>query len=340
MPDLLMTASKRPNPSLLLKKASCRAFLVTDPKNILYLTGLSVSAGCVLVSRAKYSLFVDGRYFEAAKKIEERGLSVLPLEELGKTLREIGTVGIESRNVTLERMSFWKRKYKNTKFVQTSGVVEQFRRVKFPDERAHIERASAITRAVLGGMPRLLSTGITEKELAWRIEVECKKRGGEGMAFDTIVGFGEHTAIPHHHPTDRTLRKGDLVQIDMGAKFGGYCSDFSRVYFTEEPTEAQQKALTALEQACAAAMKILKSGVTNRALDLAARKVLKTHGYDKEFSHALGHGVGLDIHEGVTLSSRAELQKIKKNEVVTIEPGLYFPGKWGMRIEETIVVSS
>lgn len=340
MPDLLMTASKRPNPSLLLKKASCRAFLVTDPTNILYLTGLSVSAGCVLVSQAKYSLFVDGRYFEAAKKIEERGLRVLPLEELGKTLREIGTVGIESRNVTLERMSFWKKKYKNTKFVQTSGVIEQFRRVKFPDERARIERASAITRAVLGGIPRLLKRGITEKQLAWKIEVECKKLGSDGMAFDTIVGFGEHSAIPHHHPTDRTLRKGDVVQIDMGAKFKGYCSDFSRVYFTATATEAQKKAMNALQEASASAIKLLKSGATNRALDLAARKVLRAHGFDKEFSHALGHGVGLDIHEGVTLSSRAELQKVKKNEVITIEPGLYFPGKWGMRIEETIVISS
>ncbi len=335
-----MTVLHRPKPSSVLKKASCRSFLVTDLTNILYLTGLSVSAGCVLVQHTKYSLFVDSRYLEAARKIERRGLCIAPLESLEKILKEIGTVGIESGSVTVERMSFWKKKYKNTKFIQTSGVVEEFRRVKFPDERRKMHRASDITRSVLRGIPRLLSIGITERELAWIIEVECRKRGGEGMAFDTIVGFGEHSAIPHHHPTDRKLRKGDIVQIDMGAKYGDYCSDFSRVYFTKKPTEDQKKALSALEQASAAAMKMLKSGVTNRALDLTARKILRTHGYDKEFSHALGHGVGLDIHEGVTLSSRARVRKIKKNEVITIEPGLYFPGKWGMRIEETIVVSS
>ncbi len=335
-----MTAFRRPKPSSVLEKASCRSFLVTDPTNILYVTGLSVSAGCVLVRQGKYTLFVDSRYFEAARKIEKRGLSVAPLESLENILRNITSVGIESKSVTLDRMAFWKKKYKNTKFVQTLGVVEDFRRVKFPDERRKIDCASDITRSVLRRIPGLLNIGITEKELAWSIELECRKRAGEGMAFETIVGFGEHSAIPHHHPTDRKLRKGDLVQIDMGAKYGGYCSDFSRVYFTTKPTEAQKKAMSALQEASAAAMNMLKSGVTNCDLDFAARKVLKKHGFDKEFSHALGHGVGLDIHEGVTLSSRAQVQKIRKNEVITIEPGLYFPGKWGMRIEETVVVSS
>ncbi len=334
-----MPSSSRPKPSFLLKKACTKALLVTDLTNILYLTGLSVSAGCILVTGKGYSLFLDSRYLESAKKIQSKGLKICPIDTLQNALENLKNVGIESDNVTLSRMNRWKRKFKNTKFVQTVGIIEEFRRSKSPDELRRIKRACAITQSVLRLIPRFLKPGITEKDLAWILELECRKRGGSGMAFESIVAFGEHTAVPHHHPTDRKLRKGDLVQIDVGTKFAGYCSDYSRVYFTAKPTADQKRAMTALKKASAAAMNILKPGVTNRALDACARSVLKSYGYDKEFSHALGHGVGLDIHEGVTLSSRAPTQKIKKNEVITIEPGLYFEGRWGMRIEETIVVS-
>lgn len=267
-----------------------------------------------------------------------KGIAVLPLDSLDAVLSDIGTIGFESEDVTCARLLRWKKKYKNTKFVHTSGIVEEFRRSKSQDELKKILKACSITKAVLRLIPRLLLSGISEKNLAWRIESECRKRGADGMAFETIVGFGEHTSRPHHHPTDRKLRVGDLVQIDMGAKFDGYCSDYSRVFFTASPTVEQAKAMKALRTASNAAKAILKPDVTNRQLDEKARSALKSFGYDKEFSHALGHGVGLDIHEGVTLSMKARSRKIKKNEVVTIEPGLYFEGKWGMRIEETIIV--
>jgi Xaa-Pro aminopeptidase len=158
------------------------------------------------------------------------------------------------------------------------------------------------------------------------------------MAFETIVAFGENTSKPHHHPTERKLKKGDIVQIDMGVKINGYCSDYSDVYFTSPATPEQKIALSALKKAAKTAKKLVKEGISNRLLDQTARRILKTYGYDKEFSHALGHGVGLEIHEGVTLSSKAPVMKLKKNEVITIEPGLYFEGKWGMRVEETVVV--
>ncbi len=328
-----------PKPSQILQKARCRSFLVTDLTNILYLTGLSVSAGCILVTKNRYLFFLDSRYLEAAKKLETGTVRICPLETLPKHLQKLRSIGIEAESITLSRMAVWKKKYKNTKFVQTSGVIEEFRRSKTSREISSIARACSITKSVLRLIPTLLRIGITERDLAWKIETECRKRGADSLAFESIVAFGEHSAIPHHHSTDRKLRKTDVVQIDMGAKFSHYCSDYSRVYFMEKPTRDQAKAMNALRYASAAAMKILKPGVTNRALDLVARSTLKAYGFEKEFSHALGHGVGLDIHEGVTLSSKAPVQQLRKNEVITIEPGLYFPGKWGMRIEETIVVS-
>jgi Xaa-Pro aminopeptidase len=158
------------------------------------------------------------------------------------------------------------------------------------------------------------------------------------MAFPTIVGFGENTAFPHHHPTTRRLKRGDIVQIDLGVKAGGYCSDYSRVFFTAKPTAEQRKALLALKRAKAAAEQLIRVGMENRVLDLKAREVLASFGIEKAFTHALGHGVGLEIHEGLSISKKAKRKKLLKNEVITIEPGVYFPGKWGMRVEDTIVV--
>jgi Xaa-Pro aminopeptidase len=167
----------------------------------------------------------------------------------------------------------------------------------------------------------------------WALEL-----GADGLAFDPIVAFGTHTSSPHHHPTSRALQKGHLVQIDVGAKVKGYCGDMSEVYFTAKPTALQKKVYDTLTEAKNKAMRSVKAGVTTHALDRIARDVLKRDGFDAYFTHALGHGVGLDIHEGVTLSQKAPAQTLLAGEVITIEPGVYFDGKWGMRVEDMIVV--
>jgi Xaa-Pro aminopeptidase len=232
-----------------------------------------------------------------------------------------------------------KRKYKNKKFVQSLNLIEEMRRKKTLSEQRTIRRAIAITTDVLAHVPTFLKKGITERELAWKISMLAHDRGADDMAFPTIVGFGDHTAIPHHHPTDRALKPGDIVQIDCGAKVDDYCSDMSRVFFTGIKTAKQRRAEKALRSAIAAAKAILRPGVTNHALDRAARAQLKKFGFDKEFSHALGHGVGLEIHDGIVLSARAPKTTLLHGDVVTLEPGLYFPGEFGMRIEDTYIVS-
>lgn len=201
-----------------------------------------------------------------------------------------------------------------------------------------MRRAERITEALLQRVPAALRARSTERELAWKLQCWARGLGADALAFDPIVAFGAHTSRPHHHPTDRRLRGGDLVQIDVGARFRGYCADRSAVYFTGEPTEEQAKAHAALTEALAAAKAAAKAGNTNRALDRLARRVLRRHGFDKEFCHALGHGVGLEVHEGITLSAKAPLARMLRHEVLAIEPGLYFPGKFGMRLEEMVYV--
>ncbi len=328
----------RPTAAQILKKSGLWSLLITDLTNILYLTGMRLSAGCVLLTPKETLLFVDSRYKEAAEKFSYSSVHVRPIEEFPKVIGTPSTIGIEADQMSLSRFGRMKMRYKKARFIQTAGIIEGFRRSKYPDELRCIKKACAITKAVLALIPTLLKPEITETALAWQLETESRSRGADGMAFDSIVAFAEHTASPHHHPTDRKLRLGDLVQIDMGARYQGYASDYSRVFFTGTPTSEQKKAMKALRESKKAAEKLVAPGMSNRTLDQCARKILKTYGFEKEFSHSLGHGLGLDIHEGITLSMKAPLTKLVKNEVITIEPGLYFEGRWGMRIEDTIIV--
>ncbi len=329
---------QRPAARQILKEAGVLTLLLTDLVNIHYLTGVELSAGALLVSKEGMQLFVDGRYLEAASSSAYRGVQVLPYQTLANCMLKLKKVGFESEQVTVLRYGIWKRKYKNTKFIQTSGVIAGFRRRKATDELQSIRAACAVTKSLLKRVPVLLKNGVTEKELAFRLECLAREAGAEGMAFESIIAFGENTARPHHRPTDRKLRAGDLVQVDMGVRIDGYCSDYSRVYFTGPATREQNMVLKNLLLAKKTAEDLVRPGADTRALDRAARHVLKSAGLEKEFCHALGHGVGLEIHEGVTIASKGVPKKLLKDEVITIEPGVYFEGRWGMRIEDTIIV--
>ena len=321
-----------------MKKSGIRALFVTNPLNIEYITGLKVSVGVFVITSTSSLLFVDKRYLEEASKRAKSSINVYEYNLIREKLQSLSTLWIESDSLTVEEYLGWKKYFKNKKIVHTFDLIKGLRRTKEPNEIKKILRASSITKSVLRKVPSMLSHGITEKHLATMIEVECRKRGADSMAFETIVGFGSNTSKPHHHPTNRKLRAGDLVQIDMGAKVGGYCSDFSRIFVTGSLTSFEKKSYRALKEAKKCAEQILRAGVSVHRLDEAARSVLRRYGFEDFFPHALGHGVGLEIHDGIVLSSKKTDFKLKKGDVVTIEPGIYFPGKFGMRIEDTHII--
>lgn len=200
-----------------------------------------------------------------------------------------------------------------------------------------MRRALAITEALLRRVPALLLPGIRESELAWKLEVMARKMGADGLSFPPIVAFGSHTSMPHHHPTRRRLRRGHVVLIDCGAVVEGYCADRTSMFFTAPPAKAVKRALKAVHEAQKAAASLVRPGVPVRDLDQAARAVLRRFGMEDAFTHALGHGVGLEIHEGVSLSSKSD-DVLLSREAVTIEPGVYFPGKFGIRLETMVFV--
>ena len=337
--------------------ASTPPLLVTNLVNIRYLSGVELTAGYLLLRSRSKILFVDGRYSEKAEATAKKGIRIQPIGALGKWLKPYKRIRFEADDVTVSRLTRWEKRYRKIRFVPSEGVVEELRRKKMKREIEAIREACNVTDKVIRKIGRGLArqAPTTEKQLAWEIQKLSHDLGADAMAFDTIVAFGNHTSRPHHSPTDRKLKKGDLIQIDMGVKVDGYCSDCSRVFFTANPTKEQWQVFRLLQSVVADCTRLAKAKATNHMLDKKARDLIRT-GYDpyqmtsfitkmtKEktldeyFTHGLGHGLGLEIHEGARLSTRADRQSLKESEVITIEPGLYFPGKWGMRIEDTVLV--
>ncbi|HVW67272.1 MAG TPA: aminopeptidase P family protein [Candidatus Peribacteraceae bacterium] len=328
----------RPKPRQLLAKAKVPVLLVTDLTDVRYLTGVSVSSGTLLVTPTAYVFLVDSRYGELASAKAYKDVTVKNASALPELLKKIPRCGYMEEHLTVARLRRLQSQFKNTKFVHIADAVGEFRRSKDEVEVRLINRAHRITRELLRRIPAALRVGIREDELAWKIEQWAHELGAEAMAFDSIVAFGSNTSRPHHQPGNRKLKKGDIVQIDIGAKYRGYCSDRSQVYLTGPVSAHITKAIKAVTKAKNAAKKAVKKGASTQLLDRIARDVLKKYGMEGAFTHALGHGVGLDIHEGVILSERAADQKLLKHEVITIEPGVYFPGKFGIRLEDMVIV--
>ncbi|MDD4318765.1 MAG: Xaa-Pro peptidase family protein [Candidatus Peribacteraceae bacterium] len=325
-------------PAALLRQAGSAVLLVTDLVNIRYLSGVAVSTGAMLVTPRRFLLFVDDRYGHRAEQTALPGVAVRDRDEIAQFLRGEPECGFEADKVSVARKSGWKRAYPRTKFVRTIGAVEAFRRQKDEGEIRLLKRAQRITKEILRRIPAALRADTTEERLARQLQIWALELGADGLSFDPIVAFGTNTGNPHHMPSSRALKKGHLVQVDVGAKVRGYCADMSRVFFTATPTPQQQMVYEALLATQRKATAAAKAGVTNHALDAIARKVLAANKLDGAFTHALGHGVGLDIHEGIVLSGKREKMPLLSGEVVTVEPGVYFAGKFGMRIEDMVFV--
>ena len=326
------------SPNEILKKAKTSALLVSNLINIRYLTGLRLSAGLLLIKPRSITLFVDGRYKEVSEQEARKGIKVQDIEKIERVFKSVKECGFESDNVTVSRLKQWKKKFKNTKFIQTSGVIEAFRRSKGSDEIKAFRRAQRITHELMRRIPLALKSKVTERGLAFKLINWAQELGADEHSFDPIVAFGKHSSHPHHKPTDAKLKKGDIVQIDTGVRFDGYCADQSKVFFTGEKTSEQGKVLDAVAAAKSEATAEIASGISTHALDRIARKILKEHGFEKFFPHSLGHGLGLEVHEGITLSQKVDSKDLLMHEIITIEPGVYLPGKFGIRLEDEIIV--
>ena len=320
--------------------------LITSDINRRYFTGMKSSAGTVLAFRNKAYLLIDFRYIEKARETVKTA-EVIETKELYKEisalLRQEGVknLAIEAMDVTVSRLNVMKKHLKCVDIIETdvlSNSINKLRMIKDEEEMEYIRKAQEIAESAFDDILGFIKEGVTEREIALELDRLMLEKGAEGISFDTIALAGENTSMPHGVPSDKKVKKGDFVLMDFGAVYNGYHSDMTRTVCVGTPDEEMEKiyniVLAAQEKAIAAA----KAGISGKELDGIARRHICDAGYGEYFGHSLGHGVGLEIHEQPNAAPSYE-KNLEKGTVVTIEPGIYIAGKFGVRIEDFVILT-
>ncbi|WP_137724488.1 M24 family metallopeptidase [Prescottella subtropica] len=340
------TATRRERLRVLLRERGLDALLVTDLLNVRYLTGFTGSNAALLVSAAdtpgtedRTVIATDGRYLvQVAEQVPDlraeitRACAPVLLEQSGA-----GAIGFESHAVTVDQHATWTGVA--PALVRAPRLVEGLREVKDESEIDLLRRACAVADAALADLIARggLRPGRTETEVGRDLEWLMFERGADGISFETIVAAGPNSAVPHHRPTAAVLRSGDFVKIDFGAQVGGYHSDMTRTYVLGTAADWQRDVYDLVARAQAAGRAALTPGAEVASVDAAARTVIDDAGHGELFLHGLGHGVGLEIHEAPGIGALGT-GTLLAGAVVTVEPGVYFSGRGGVRIEDTLVV--
>lgn len=331
------------NAEALLRDCDCA--IVTAPASLYCLSGFDC-ADAIIVLTDKESVYLTNSLYEIAVKSaigRDWTVKVLSRSEqlayVRSVIRTARRVGIEFDDMTLTRYhAYFGAEPRDT--VNLSPVIAAMRLVKSEQEIATITAAEGMVDRTFSEIKSLLRVGVTEKEIATEIMLRMMRYGAEGTAFDTIVAFGENAAKPHAVPSDRELKDGDCVLMDFGAKYKGYCSDFTRTVFCGEPTEAFREAYALVLKAQRASIEYLEQGGRSaKGADRAARRVIDDSSYQGAFNHTLGHGVGIEIHEAPTLSSVSD-DVLSDGMVFTLEPGIYVEGAFGVRIESLVTLQN
>ncbi|MGI6686342.1 MAG: M24 family metallopeptidase [Bacillota bacterium] len=316
--------------------------------NIRYISGFTGGDSFVLLTPHHKIFITDSRYTEQAEQ-ECPGFEIVQylgscpgLEETISNLAEvhrIKKIGFEQDDVTFKIYDKLRRTLGNkTELVPTSGLVEAVRLVKDVREIACIKRAAEIVDEVFTYILGVIKQGPREKDIAIEIEYQMKKKGASHPAFSTIVASGPRGSLPHAIPSERVIKTGDLITMDFGAVYQGYCSDITRTVSVGEPTEKQKEIYRIVKEAQEAGLNAVRAGIEGSAADKAARDVIEKAGYGPNFGHGLGHGVGLEIHEEPSLNTKCR-KVLAAGSVVTVEPGIYIPNWGGVRIEDTVLVT-
>ena len=323
-----------------LAELGAESMLVTNPVNVLYLTGLESSNAACLVRPDAIVLVTDGRYLEAARSLD--GADVLQAERdllgwLGARLGDLaqGALAFEADHVTVAQHE--PLQASGVELVPTTALLKRIRAVKSAEELDRIRAAAAVNDAMLRRLAGESLVGRSEVEVAWWIVRTLGEEGADGVGFDPIVGGGPNAALPHHHPGERTIGPNETVVVDTGALLDGYRSDCTRTFATGELTQRLAKAYELCHRAQEKALDAVRPGANTKALDGIARSEIEESGVAPVL-HGLGHGLGLEMHELPILSDAYDAE-LEPGNVVTVEPGVYLAGEGGVRMEDLVIVT-
>lgn len=324
--------------------------IVTAAANRRYLSGFTGSSGVLVISLQEAILLTDFRYLDqAAEQVKDYGFQVKkhPPEIWDAVVEEVKALssgarahwGFESENIVEKSYRKLKEKLESTILEPTEGLVNRLRRKKDATEIAYIRKAVEITDQAWAKLLPEIKPGRTEKEIAALFEYYQRELGAEGTSFSTIVASGPRSALPHGTPTDKKIAAGELLVLDGGAVYNGYCSDFTRtVVVGAEPTAKQRELYALVLRAQQAVLTKMRPGMTGKEVDALARQIITEAGYGERFGHGLGHSLGLEIHEAPRLSMTDETV-LEPGVVYTVEPGVYLTDWGGIRIEDVVVVT-
>jgi Xaa-Pro aminopeptidase len=330
-----------------LAGAACDVLLISNLVNIRWLTGFTGSRALLVVSDVGATLVTDARYDEqagselaAASVVAEVAITrdegpVVAAAVAGRT-----SVGVEADDITWSRLRQVDEEWlPASEIVPTTGLVSRLRRMKDPGELARIEAAATIADAAVEAVAQMLASGCAEREVAFELDSAMRRLGAAGPAFETIVAAGANGSLPHARPTERAVTATDLVIVDLGAVVDGYHSDMTRTWSAGDPDDFQLEIWETVVEAQAAGVAAVREGVAANVVDAACREVIGAAGWGDNFVHGTGHGVGLEIHEVPWLGAQTE-GALGAGDVITVEPGIYVPGRAGVRIEDTVVVTA
>jgi len=325
-----------------IEQAGLDAYIVCRAPNIYYYLG-TISGGVLVVTPETETLLVPKLNLAIARDHVSR-CEVKPytrdslLKQIGESLKGAGprTVGFD--DLTLDLYNRLKKRFSGLELKASANLVWNMRRIKDPGEQKLMKRAGELADIGMEAIRQRLREGMREYEVAAEAAYAMMRNAAEDLAFSTIVASGPRSAYPHAGVTDRKIRRGDLVTVDMGATYRGYRSDITRTFIVGEPTEEQEKVYETVLRANETALPKIKTGTEGKAVDGVARGVIEEAGYGECFVHSLGHGVGLEVHEPPSLSETSK-DVLETGNVVTDEPGVYVPGFGGVRIEDTVLIA-
>ncbi len=320
------------------------AYLILSEENRYYFTGFYSSFGCVILTEKERYFITDARYAAEARKQVE-GFNVITVSPAGlyadvkKILVDMDAkaIGYEDEYVTVSVYKKIKSEMEDLNLKPASIDVANERVIKSEVEIAKVAEAQSVTQKALQKTLPLIKIGVTEKDVSDEITYQMLSLGAQSLAFENIVAFGANTANPHHHVSLKKLEKNDLITFDIGAKVNGYCGDMTRTFCLGTPSDKLKQIHSIVLEAQQYALKNLKAGITGREAHLLASEYITAHGYGEYFTHSLGHGIGVEVHERPYLSPKAD-EILRENMITSVEPGIYVDGLGGVRIEDLVVI--
>lgn len=329
---------------ILKSKNDC--VIITSPENRRYFTSFNSSDGFLVITVDEATFFTDSRYIEAAQNQVTVCKSVL-LRRVSETIvpylkeKNIENIYLETERLTVAELNSLKKAFDFCKVEakeEVDEIINKARAVKTDYEVDCIKKAQKIAEDAFSHILTFIKEGVTEKEIALELDFYMLKNGAEAVSFETIAVSGKNSSMPHGVPTDKKIENGDFITMDFGAVYNGYHSDMTRTVIVGKPTEKQKEVYETVLKAQKSALEVLKNGVTGFDVDKVARDIIENAGYKENFGHGTGHGVGIEIHESPNLSpySKATLET---GNVVTVEPGIYIPDEFGVRIEDMALIT-